>query len=209
MLIAAELRVIFKTLMLRYSDEATAQSYWEELLKKYTGSSRHYHNLIHLKHMIDELEPVEDQVNDLDCLLFAIFYHDIIYKATRKDNEHQSALLFQKRISNTSFDRIETCMKQIEATKAHLRSEDKDTNILLDLDLAILGQPWESYETYTKQIRKEYKIYPDFMYKKGRAKAMEDILRSEQTIFKTEYFQERYEQKAQANIAAELKLLKK
>lgn len=203
MLIAAELGVIFKTLMRKYASDPIAEEYWQVLETKYSGASRHYHNLLHLKHMLQELQPVAAEVNDPDSLLFSIFYHDAIYKVTRKDNEHQSALLLKKHLEPTVFKRIDVCMAQIEATKDHLLSTDPDTNILLDLDLVILGQPWEVYESYTQNIRKEYKIYPDFMYRKGRAKTMEHILAA-QNIYKSAHFRAKYEEQARNNIEIEL-----
>lgn len=45
----------------------------------------------HLENMIYELKNIEDFVNDFDTLLFSVFYHDIIYKSTAKDNEEKSA----------------------------------------------------------------------------------------------------------------------
>lgn len=201
------LEINYKILLARYTENAAViDNYWGEIKKRYSGSSRYYHNLNHLTQMFLELEPVKDQVVNIDCLSFAIFYHDIIYKATRKDNEHLSALFFQKRIAKTSFDRVPACMAQIEATKEHKLSKDKDTNILLDLDLAILGQSTVVYQNYAKNIRKEYKIYPDFMYKKGRLRALKHLLEGGQ-IFKTEYFVNKYEQQARANIKAELVVL--
>jgi predicted metal-dependent HD superfamily phosphohydrolase len=40
----------------------------------------------------------------------------------------------------------------------------------LDADLSILGKDLDTYLAYTKMIRKEYSIYPDFLYKPGRKK---------------------------------------
>ncbi len=45
-----------------------------------------------------------------------------------------------------------------------------DINYLLDADLSVLGKDRETYLVYTQMIRKEYSIYPDFLYKPGRKK---------------------------------------
>lgn len=55
---------------------------------------------------------------------------------------------------------------------------------------------------YTKQIRKEYSIYPDFLYKPGRKKVLEHFLQLE-NIFKTDYFKTKYEVQARKNIESE------
>jgi len=117
----------FIQLISQYSDNHTYnEKCWNEIELNYTASSRHYHNLGHLEHMCHELNPIKSEVQNLDALLFSIFYHDIIYKSTRSDNEYQSALVFEKAIGKTSFKPIEYCKSQIEATKEHELSEDRE-----------------------------------------------------------------------------------
>ena len=79
-------------------------------------------------------------------------------------------------------------------------------NFLLDADLAILGKDWETYENYIKQIRKEYSIYPDFLYNLGRKKILIHFLEFEE-IFKTEHFKAKYEKIARENIQKEISML--
>lgn len=188
-------------------DERYNLECWTEIEKNYTSKSRHYHNLDHLENMLTELEAVKSKIKNLDTVVFAIFYHDIIYKAPKSDNEHQSALLFQKRIGNSTFKNIEACMHQIKATKKHELSLCNDTNILLDIDLSILGQSTATYEKYCENIRKEYQIYPNFRYRKGRKNVLESILMLP-SIYKTDYFIQKYEIKARENLRLELLGLK-
>ena len=167
----------FLNLIRKYSkNEEYNLECWNEIEKNYSSKSRHYHNLEHLENMLSELSKIQSEVKDVDCLLFAIYYHDIVYKTTKSNNEHQSALKFKNRIVNTSFDKLYECISQIEATKEHRISDDYDTNILLDLDLSILGKSPEEYKKYSESIRKEYQIYPDFIYRKGRKKVLKSIL---------------------------------
>ncbi|MEM6700092.1 MAG: hypothetical protein AAF599_16940, partial [Bacteroidota bacterium] len=163
------LQEVFLDLIGRYSDDSTFNMQcWQEIADHYSAKNRHYHNLQHIENMLEELEEVKQEIQQMDSLLFSIYYHDIIYQATRSDNEYQSALLFKKRISQTKFEYIEYCFQQIEATKKHQESDDYDTNILLDVDLSILGKNQAIYEKYCQQICQEYKIYPKFLYRKGR-----------------------------------------
>ncbi|ADY30065.1 hypothetical protein IX49_11200 [Cellulophaga lytica] len=194
----------FLNLIRKYSsNEDYNLECWIEIEDNYLSKSRHYHNLEHLDNMISELSKIQSEVNDLDCLLFAIYYHDIIYKPTKSDNEHQSALRFENRIAKTSFNKLSKCIAQIEATKEHKLSDDNDTNILLDLDLSVLGKSTEEYKKYSENIRKEYRIYPDFMYKKGRKKVLKSILELD-SIYKTDYFKQLYEKQAKKNLTLEL-----
>ena len=158
--------------------------------------------------MILELENVKDEISDFDVLLFSVFYHDIVYKTTSKDNEEKSAEITKKRLEkiNIPNERIIKIYNQILATKSHEKSDNSDTNFLLDADLAILGKDWKVYENYIHQIRKEYSIYPDFLYKPGRKKVLTHFLEFEE-IFKTDYFKEKYEKMARENIQKEISML--
>ena len=95
----------------------------------------------------------------------------------------------------------------IKCTKSHEFS-DSDTNYFTDADLSILGKSWKTYEEYYQQIRKEYKIYPDFIYNSGRKKALQHFLKMDR-IFKTDYFFEKYEIQARENLQNELQILTK
>ena len=197
----------FLKLIRKYSDNKDYNlECWDEIEQHYTSKSRHYHNLEHLENMLNELEKVKPQIQELDTLLFSIYYHDIVYKPTKSDNEHQSALLFEKRISQTSFPNLDACKTQIELTKEHQLATDEDTNFLLDIDLSVLGKSPEEYKQYSDNIRKEYRIYPDFMYRKGRLKVLKNMLASD-SIYKTEFFKRAYEYQARENLKLEISKL--
>lgn len=189
-------------------NEHLIQGLWKEIETKYTEKGRHYHNLLHLENMFQELEPVRDSISDFTAVSFSVFYHDVIYDATSKSNEEKSAATAEKRLTELGLnqDKIALISSQIIATKAHQKSENEDTNYLLDADLSILGKDFRTYMEYTQIIRKEYSIYPDFLYKPGRKKVLKHFLELE-GIFKTGYFKEKYEAQARENIAAEIQLL--
>jgi predicted metal-dependent HD superfamily phosphohydrolase len=69
-----------------------------------------------------------------------------------------------------------------------------------------LGQHWENYLAYAKDVRKEYSIYPDFIYKPGRKKILNHFLKMKR-IFKTEFFFAKFEETAKENLNRELGLL--
>ena len=147
-------------------------------------------------------------IENWDTLLFSLFYHDIIYNPLRQDNEEKSAALAVQRLNALSYAAHKTahCHAQILATKGHQVSQDADTNFFTDADLSILGADWSTYTAYYKNVRKEYAIYPDFLYSKGRAKVLQQFLQME-CIYKTAYFYERFEEQARSNIQKELDLL--
>ena len=181
---------------------------WKEIETKYTEKGRHYHDLLHLERMFEELEAVKDHISDFTLVSFAVFYHDIIYDATSKSNEEKSAATAEKRLTELGLgkEKITRVSTQILATKSHHNSENTDINYLLDADLSVLGKDWDTYLDYTQKIRKEYSIYPDFLYKPGRKKVLQHFMELE-SIFKTEYFKRKYEVQAKENIEKELRLL--
>ncbi len=202
------LKHIFLELMARYSgNELFNLKCWAEIKKQYSKKGRYYHTLSHLEAMIKLIDVADEPIVNQDVLLFSIFYHDIVYKATRSDNEHQSALVFQKRISKTSFSFIDKTMCQIELTKTHQPTSDFDTNFLLDIDLAVLGASPPVYKEYVLSIRKEYRMYPAILYNNGRKKVLEHFI-SKPHIFKTAYFRKNYELTARKNMKQEIQAFK-
>ncbi len=199
----------FESLCLNFTkDKILIEKFWFEIEKKYSGKSRHYHNFQHLENMFEEIDAVRNQIEKFDNISFSIFYHDVIYDATSKLNEEKSADVAKERLKILSLNNedLQQVYKQILATKSHQKSENEDTNFLLDADLSVLGKSSEVYLEYTKQIRKEYSIYPDFLYKPGRKKVLQHFLELE-SIYKTEFFRNKYETQARENIEFELKSL--
>lgn len=184
------------------------ENLWQEIETRYSAKDRYYHDLFHLENMFMELESVKSRIADFYTVSFSVFYHDIIYDASSKSNEEKSASHAAERLQKVGFPRalILKTENQILATKSHTKSDDPDTNYLLDADLSVLGKDSAIYFDYTRKIRKEYALYPDFLYKPGRKKVLKHFLELK-SIFKTEHFRDKYEQQARRNIAAEIELL--
>lgn len=178
---------------------------WQEIKEYYNHKSRKYHNLTHLENLYKELSFCKELIEDWDTVLFALFYHDIIYKSTRNDNEEQSAELAVQRLKEINYpeDKTEKCRQMILATKSHLPVSDNDINLFTDADLSILGYDWSKYAKYYKQVREEYSFYPDILYKPGRKKVLKHFL-SMSFIYKTDFFRSKYEENAKENIRKEL-----
>ena len=187
-------------------EENTILQHWLSLEKAYSGKARHYHNLSHLNEMMVCYDFYSSHLENPNEVLFAIFYHDIIYKVTRKDNELKSAQYAVAILSEDSKLNKELVYDMICATQHHQHNENEDINWLIDFDLKVLSKDWSAYKIYFEQIRKEYHIYPDFLYKPGRAKALKHFLENE-FIFQTEMFRNLYEEKARINIEKEISLL--
>ncbi len=198
------LKETFITLIGKYSaDKAYNDKCWSEIKALHSHSKRHYHNLTHLTHLVSELSDIKSEINEWDTVLFSVFYHDIIYSITATNNEVKSADFLSKTLQKTKFNNIEKCVDQILATESHLESDDTDTNYFIDADLAILGQPEADYILYTEKIREEYRFYPDDIFNKGRINALKHFIKLPQ-IFKTDHFNNKYENQAKINLEKEL-----
>ncbi|WP_244939929.1 hypothetical protein [Leptospira adleri] len=200
---------MFQETIQRYSkDSQVSENNWNEIVRHYSEKHRFYHDLSHIENLSNQLIQVKDRISDWDTILFSILYHDIIYDVSSQENEEKSAELARIRLQ--SFDyadhRIQKCVSQIIATKGHSASDDLDTNLFLDADLSILGEEWDLYSEYCKNIRKEYSIYSDSDYKAGRGKVLKSFSNMDR-IYKTDFFFERYEKRAKENLKRELESL--
>lgn len=193
----------------RYSaDRTLREQLWQEIEASYTSEGRYYHNLQHLTELLSLAVTHKALIAQGDSVRFAIFYHDIVYNPLRKDNEEESAALAVKKLRLLGLEKqqLEHIRQMILATKSHSPSSDPDTNLLLDLDLSILGREWERYYDYSKKIEKEYRLVPCFLYNNGRKKVLKHFL-SLPAIYKTPTFYQLYESNARKNISRELQML--
>jgi predicted metal-dependent HD superfamily phosphohydrolase len=199
-----DLKDKFVNVLLEIGFEASkTDALWQDLEKAYSGKSRYYHNLTHLEEMIVQYERYQSELTFPVEVLYAIFYHDYIYKATSKENELKSAEFAISILPEHAKINAALVFDMIVATKLHEHNKVEDTNWLIDFDLKILSKEWKEYEVYFKQIRKEYKIYPDLLYKPGRKKALLHFLENE-FIYQTETFQTKFEKQARENILKEI-----
>jgi predicted metal-dependent HD superfamily phosphohydrolase len=180
---------------------------WERVSRAYNG--RAYHNLDHLGEMLGHLADLPTSLAPAAAPIFgiALIYHDIVYHAHRKDNEARSADLAVAALRQFSVgeDGLTYCHRLIMATKTHLASDD-DEGLLVDLDLAVLARPADSYDDYARGVRQEFSIYPDFLYRPGRKKALRQLLGQEH-IYHHLHLRQRREGPARANLTREISTL--
>jgi predicted metal-dependent HD superfamily phosphohydrolase len=203
------LKETFIALLRNYSsDNLLIEASWNEIETNYTDKKRYYHTLDHLKNLLIQINEVKTQIEDWNTILFTLYYHDIIYKAVKSDNEEKSVVFANNKMQQIDIPNqiIENCKQQIIATKTHFESPNADTNYFLDADLSILGQNWDLYSEYYKNVRKEYAIYPDLIYTPGRKKVLNHFLKMER-IFKTDYFYSKFEEQAKHNLQKELETI--
>jgi predicted metal-dependent HD superfamily phosphohydrolase len=202
----AELKDTYLQLLTKYTiHDGICNELWKELETLYLEKARHYHSFAHLAQMLRELNTVKDHLDDWETVLFALYYHDAIYKTSGKGNEEESVALARRHLERIHYpeSKINKCEKIILATKRHPVTGDKDTDYFTDADLSILGQAADDYLSYAEQIRKEYSAYPSLLYSRGRKKILKHYV-SMSRIYKTAWFFDKYEIQARENLKREL-----
>lgn len=173
----------------------------EELTRLYTDKSRHYHNL---KHIVAMLMAAPEPL--LIEQTIAIWFHDAIYNPVSSTNEEDSAALVRQLYDVDDLERyadIKIIEKIILSTKKH-EPLCEQANLVLDLDLSILGSPSHVYSDYVTNIIAEYAPYvPLDMFYAGRAAFLDKFLQRD-TLFFTDWGKQTFEQRARINLSAEL-----
>ena len=177
------------------------------LAAAYSAPDRHYHNLDHLHEMFRVAGRLALSTDDAGAVQLAIWFHDAVYDPRAKDNEARSADLCVDLLGPVGVPAsvLEKVVRLIRAT-AHANAEpppDRDTGVLLDADVAILGGTPERYRQYAADIRREYTWVPDAEYRLGRAAVLERFL-ARPRIYWHELTFEEGETRARANLRAEL-----
>lgn len=186
--------------------KSIAIQYYDSLSQHYAETTRYYHNEVHILNFLKLLDAYRNQVEHKHLFELAIWYHDVIYDAAKKDNEEQSALLMDK-LFQPFLGKVDRAFvyQLIMSTAGHQpQMEHQDVYFFLDFDLAILAADENSYQLYSQWIEQEYKgIYPLLIYKMGRKKVLKNFLKREKLYFSTLFFK-KYEAKARKNIQLEL-----
>ncbi|PQJ79837.1 HD domain-containing protein [Polaribacter porphyrae] len=193
-----------------FKNDAEIAFLWNKIKNNYSSKNRYYHNLMHIASMLEKASENKNEIHNYDELRFAIWFHDIIYTSTSKRNEEKSADFAKSALKNIVKQKIDVKIiyQLIISTKKHqiILNNNFDNAFLLDFDLSILGQEWKIYENYIQNIRKEYKIYPDFLYNPARKKVLLSFLNREKLYFTNKY-QDLFEEKARQNLTKEIELL--
>ena len=193
------------------NNESLIEQLYGEIEEHYSDKNRFYHNLEHIASMLDAVHLFKNKMLDYDSVLFAIWYHDIIYYPVRSDNEEKSAAFASKALKKLGLknDRIRKVNDMIIKTKNHAAygdSEDYDTQLFLDCDLLILGSERHLYKNYMEHLRKEYHLVPDIIYNKKRRRFLKKFLDRE-FIYRASEYRNSLENKARENLKFEIETL--
>ena len=184
--------------------------------RAYGGAERHYHNLDHLVHGLCEIRVwaanTEATQQELDTLKKAFWFHDALYErdeAAMFSNEEASAQLW---LESGLDDGANADVAALIRATDHFQGpaiKHKLKDVMLSVDLAILGQNDEVYLAYTHAIRQEYAHVPEPRFREQRQLALAHLRAKAQAgaMFGDPYFSEQYNDKAIDNLTREIEAL--
>lgn len=191
----------WKELWQRCGARGEGKEEYDELVALYGEPQRAYHNLVHIAHVLRELDQAKSLLENQEQVEMGLWYHDSIYNTRKKDNVEKSTALAQQRLSRAgvrpSF--IEGVTALILPTEHQVIPSTADGKHLVDMDLSILGKPELEFDEYELDIREEYAWVPEEQFKVGRRAILHGFLEREH-IYSTDFFRQRYEIQAQKNI---------
>ena len=175
---------------------------FEALQAAYSENHRHYHTTQHIDDCLRQFDSVAPLAMQPAELELALWFHDAIYDPMGAQNEEKSARWACEFLASNGAqtDRIERVKQLILATRHQSTPNDPDAQLLVDIDLSILGANERDYERFETNVRKEYRWVPGFLFRKKRAEILQSFL-DRSHIYQTEPFRSRYENQARVNLA--------
>ena len=173
----------------------------DELLAGYAEPQRQYHTQQHLEECLALLEQVRDLAEHPEEVEMALWFHDAIYDVKGSGNEERSAewahrALVAAGVAPTAAERVR---QLVLVTRHDGVPGNVDEQVLVDIDLAILGAERPRFDEYERQIRDEYAFVPGFLFRRKRRQILRTFL-DRPVLYSTAMLRERLEARARENL---------
>ena len=184
----------------------TGAEVYQALVVRYSETHRHYHTLQHLSECLNAFDSARALAPHPADVEIALWFHDAIYDVKGHDNELQSADWSSRalREAGVAAESIERIHALILATRHAALPVTPDEQVLVDIDLSILGAPVERFSEYELQIRSEYAYVPSWIFRRKRRAILQGFLDRER-IYSTEHFYGALEVRARENLSRVVK----
>lgn len=183
-------------------------SLFEQLIERYSEGHRRYHTLQHLNECIQQFEATAPLAMRAGEVEIALWFHDAIYELRSSENELQSANWASKELlaAGVSTECAEAVHAMVLVTRHAVMPATQDQQLLVDIDLSILGAPPERFAEYEAQVRQEYSWVPGILFRSKRKTILADFL-ARKTIYSTNHFQAQLETQARENLQRSIEQL--
>jgi len=113
----------------------------QRLIACWSEKHRHYHTLQHLREVLEGFEQVRVDAQRPAEIVLALWFHDAIYDLQRNDNEQRSAQWAKESLLQAGLpeEAAQRLYDLVMATRHDQPPADPDAQLLVDMDLAILG----------------------------------------------------------------------
>lgn len=197
--------------LLEYFDVPSegARAAFGEVARRYRQEQRVYHTLAHVQYVLEVVARLAEEAEHPLRVQVAAWLHDVVYDPQAGNNEERSADYAARLLGKLGLTEevIADVQRLILHTKAHQAQKgDGDACVLLDADLAILGEAPATYRTYARAIRREYGWLSEEAYREGRIEVLEGFLAREH-IYCTSLLRAEREAQARRNLAQEIDTL--
>jgi predicted metal-dependent HD superfamily phosphohydrolase len=195
----------WRDLWRRLEGQTDSEPVFDQLQALYAEPHRAYHNLDHIADCLAQFDRAGHLAVYPAELELAIWLHDIIYGTHASDNEEKSAqwavdAMHAAHMTPETIKQVETL---ILATKHTTAPKDPDAQLLVDIDLSILGRPPREFDAYEAKIRQEYAWVSDDAFRQGR-RAILELFLARPSIYQTSFFREQFEAQARENLRRSL-----
>jgi predicted metal-dependent HD superfamily phosphohydrolase len=199
----------FTALWLAVADDAPANAarVFEALVDHYAEPGRHYHNLDHVNHCLEQVRLVEGLIPQVHAIKLAIWFHDSVYDPLATDNEAESAAFFRDLAGRVmSAHVVDDVTRLIMVTKSGRVPDRADEAFMIDIDYSSFGLPWEPFLADSLAVRAERPHLTDEQYSVQQSRMLTGLLHRD-VVFRTDVFRARYEDGARSNIGRYLDLI--
>lgn len=172
-----------------------------QLMAAYAEPQRHYHTQQHLGECLSAFDDARALAGHPDEVELALWFHDAIYDVKGHQNEQRSADWARDalRDAGVSTDAAQHVHDLIMATRHTAVPSGRDEQLLVDIDLSILGAERARFDEYEQQIRKEYAYVPGFLFRRKRREILKGFL-DRSAIYSTPHFHDMLEARARDNL---------
>jgi predicted metal-dependent HD superfamily phosphohydrolase len=187
-----------------------AEAVGRDLLDRWSEPHRAYHDVAHLRGVLDAVDLLAGHAADLTAVRLAAWFHDAVHEGRAGTDEEASAVLAERVLPSVGvpFDRVAEVARLVRLTAGHdPEPGDADGAVLCDADLAVLGSEPEDYAAYVAAVRREYAAVPDEAFRAGRAAVLERLLALD-PLYRTATARRLWADRAATNLRAELDRLR-
>lgn len=185
-----------------------------ELMTAWSESHRHYHDQRHLRECLALWARWREHSPRAGEVAIALWFHDAIYDPQAPvsgSNELNSAAWAARSLVRAGADsdtaqRVHDLVMATQHNAPAALGSSLEAQLLVDIDLAILGSPAERFERYNQDVRKEYAWVPGFRYQEARAQVLQGFL-DRPRLYHGPHAVQLFEAQARINLAAALSRL--